>query len=299
MTPRFPDFKHLTIGDRRELHPRLRAYAPVTSELTFTNLFIWRGGQRYRWSLLDEHLLILAVPGGDHSLAHALPPVGPAGRLSVIVRLLDWMAETGLRPLIHRADPRLAAELADSELVVSPIREHFDYLYRRRDLAELDGAAYETKRNHINALLRRVEPRYKPLGPEHLMPAKRLSDEWCRMRRCKDELDLVNEWEAIRELLNHYDELDLSGAVIFLDDRLKAFTVGERLNDNTAVIHIEKGDPEERGVYPLINRLFCRNALSAYEYVNREQDLGLPGLRRAKQSYRPVELVEKFDITRA
>ena len=106
----------------------------------------------------------------------------------------------------------------------------------------------------------------------------------------------MGEWAAINAALADFQALELQGGVILINDRVEAFTCGELLNAATAVIHLEKANPEVRGLYAVINQQFCQQAWAGVPFVNREQDLGEPGLRTAKMSYHPHHLVEKFRI---
>jgi hypothetical protein len=231
--------------------------------------------------------------------AWALPPVGPAPRVDLCRQVLSWLKdECGVaNPAIERADPRLAAELAGHPgFVVEPSRDHFDYVYRTGDLINLAGGNYHAQRNHINSLARSHPFRYEPLGEEHLSACLYLCARWCQVKRCECDLSLMGEWEAISATLANYQALQLKGGVILINDRVGAFSCGEMLNEATAVIHLEKADPELRGLYTVINQQFCRQAWAEADFVNREQDLGEPGLRMAKMSYHPHHLVEKFRI---
>lgn len=295
--PVFPGFKPLTLADREIFRKILWDYQAETSELTFTNLFIWQSHYGYQWSLDRDRLLVVsASPGGE---AWALPPVGPGPRVDlcrqVLVRLRD---ECGVaNPAIERADPRLAAEVAGHpEFVVEPIRDHFDYVYRTDDLIRLPGGPYQAKRHHINSLARSYRFRYEPLGAEHLPACLDLSARWCEVKRCECDLSLMGEWAAINAALANFQALSLQGGVILVNDRVEAFSCGELLNAATAVIHLEKAAPELRGLYAVINQQFCRQAWAGVPLVNREQDLGEAGLRTAKMSYHPHHLVEKFRV---
>ena len=200
-------------------------------------------------------------------------------------------------PAIERADPRLAAELAGHpDFVVEPLRDHFDYVYRTGDLINLAGGNYHSQRNHLNSLARSHPFRYEPLREEHLSACLYLCARWCQVKRCECDLSLLGEWEAVTAALANYQALSLQGGVILIHDRVAAFSCGELLNQETAVIHLEKADPELRGLYAVINQQFCRQAWAGVNFVNREQDLGEPGLRKAKMSYHPHHLVEKFRI---
>ncbi len=196
-----------------------------------------------------------------------------------------------------RADTRLAAELAaEPGFTVEQERDHFDYVYLSQDLIHLAGKHYHAKRNHINSLRNTQPCAYVPLEEQHLTACLELAALWCRLKRCEEDLGLMGEWDAVRAALNNYRALDLTGGVILIEGKVEAFTLGELLNRDTAVVHVEKANPDIRGLYPLINQQFCQHAWANIPYINREQDLGDPGLRQAKLSYHPHRLVEKFRI---
>ncbi len=121
-----------------------------------------------------------------------------------------------------------------------------------------------------------------------------VAEKWCKIRRCEDDMNLLSESEAVRESLVNFPVLKIDGGVILIDGKVEAFTLGELLNDQTAVVHIEKANPENPGLYAMINQQFCENRWRDLLYINREQDLGEPGLRKAKLSYYPDHFVESF-----
>jgi hypothetical protein len=295
--PKFPDFKPLELDDHGFIHEMLWGYTPRISEMTFTNLFIWRGHYGFQWAVYKDWLLIISRE--DVNSTYALQPAGPSSRKEAVLVLLEWLRDERniVNPRIERADERCIAELGGMEnLVIEPLRDHFDYVYRREDLVRLAGSKYRSKRNHINQLLRFYSFKYELLQEKHIDDCLTLQEKWCQMNRCEDDLDLLSEDEAIREILTHYSALQVQGAVIVIEGRVGAFTVGERLNDDTIVIHIEKADPDIPGLYPLINQQFCKNMRDDAVYINREQDLGIDGLRKAKLSYYPDHFVEKYRI---
>ena len=108
--------------------------------------------------------------------------------------------------------------------------------------------------------------------------------------------DLLSEDYAVHMALTHFEELDYRGGAIKIDGRIEAFSLGEALNENTAVIHIEKANPEIPGLYTAINQMFCSNAWAETEFMNREQDLGVEGIRKAKESYLPHHMINKYTI---
>jgi uncharacterized protein len=296
--PEFPTFRSLEPEDRGLFNSILGPYDPEVSELTFTNLFIWRAHYRFQWSLYRDWLCILGED--EQGLPYVMEPVGPSPRGEVALMLLRWMREQNhAHPArMERVDKRLVKDVEGiAGIEVEPLREHFDYLYLRSDLAELAGNRYRSKRNHINKLSRSYSFAYAALGNDHMGECLELQETWCTQRRCEDDLNLMGEWEAIREILANYERFELRGGVILVDGKVEAFTVGELLNHDTAVIHVEKANADIPGLYTIINQQCCEKCWAEATYINREQDLGVPGLREAKLSYCPHHLVEKFRLT--
>jgi uncharacterized protein len=296
-SPTFPEFKEFELADKDAFDRFFREYQPETSELTFSNLFIWREHYQMRWSVYRDWLLVFCTEG--KAVCQALPPTGPSPRVEVTRLLLRFLEEKRAngRPAIERADKRLVDELAQAGGFSSePTRDHFDYLYRTQDLIELSGKKYHGKRNHIAQFKKAHSFAYRPLGREHISQCLELAEEWCVAHRCEEDLGLSGEKGAVKEALRCFDELGLEGGVLIVDGKLRAFTLGEKLNQKTAVVHIEKADPSVEGLYPMINQQFCEHAFFDFSFVNREQDLGEPGLRKAKLSYHPTRMVEKFKV---
>jgi hypothetical protein len=297
MVPQFPAFKPIGIEDRDLIDSIFREYRPETSELNFTNMFIWRSHFGFEWSLYRDWLLVIGANSGNG--VQALPPIGPPSRVEVTRMLLGWMRDERNipAPAIDRADARLASELEGSGgFVVEPVRDHFDYVYLAGDLIALSGKAYRAKRKHLNYLLRSYAMLYEPITEAHVDACLGLAEDWRTLRRCEDNLNLLGEWNATREALSHLRRLQIKGGVILINGKVEAFTLGERLNEETAVVHIEKANTEIRGLYAAINQQFCEKQWSDTRFINREQDLGEPGLRKAKLFYNPDHLVEKYKI---
>jgi len=295
----FPDFRPIGLEDRALVQGSLWEYQPDTSELTFTNLFIWRSLYGWRWSTAGQWLLLLQEKEGEEP--SLLPPVGPSPRLEVTRLALGWLrTERGVqRPRIERADSRLIQELsAAPELEVIPEREHFDYVYQTSDLIGLKGGKYHAKRNHISRFLQNQGAgfRFVPIGPQNLALCVEFQERWCEFRRCDEDMNLREEWTAIRQGLAEFAALEVQGGAILIGEKVEAFTFGELLDAQTAVVHIEKANPEIPGLYAMINQQFCEKYWSGVPFINREQDLGEEGLRKAKLSYHPVRLVEKFRV---
>ncbi|MDH4271155.1 MAG: phosphatidylglycerol lysyltransferase domain-containing protein [Candidatus Aminicenantes bacterium] len=295
----FPEFKPLGLEDRPLIQSHLWSGQPETSELTFTNLYIWRTLYRWQWSVDGGCLLLLGQKEGQDPFF--LQPVCPGPRLGVSRRALDWLRRErgGASPRIERADAKFVSELSgEADFEITPLREHFDYIYDTSDLSDLKGGKYHAKRNHINRFLQNFGRAYefRPIGPDNLSLCLDFQERWCELKRCAEDMNLLDEWEAVRAALADYESLKVNGAAIQIEGKVEAFTFGELLNSDTAVVHIEKANPEIPGLYALINQRFCQTYWSSVPFINREQDLDEEGLRKAKLSYHPVRLVEKYRV---
>jgi hypothetical protein len=291
-TPHYPEFKALSLVDQEQITSLLHQSTPVTSELTFTNIFMWRRYYNFRWCLGYNSLLIIGE--FETGQPFALPPVAK-GDLNIPLRkLLDYLGEFTPAPEIHRVPETLAKLYAESlSLEIKEDRANSDYVYLTQSLISLSGRKYHRKRNLLKQFRNRYSYKYEPLSNEFIRGCLELEEQWCRIRDCEENPALFNEERAIREVLLHFHELDCQGAVILVDDRVVAFSLGEPLNSNTAVIHIEKANPEYPGSYAVINQEFCQHAWKDFTYINREQDMGESGLRKAKLSYYPDHMANK------
>jgi uncharacterized protein len=295
--PTFPNFKRLELEDREALHPRIWEYQSDVAELTFTNLYLWRSYYKFEWSIDGDWLVLLATDreGG----VFALPPVGPPSRAEVVARVLAYLRDERevADPAISRADQRLADELnGDEHFVVSEVRDHFDYVYRTEDLAQLAGRKYSAKRNHINQFTRYYRSEYRPITEELVEECLALAEVWCEQRLCEEDLSLQHELSGIEDALRNFQALELDGGAVLIQGKVQAFALGELLDEQTAVVHIEKANPEFKGIYPTVTQMYAERWQEETEYINLEQDLGEPGLRRAKESYYPAHMVKKFEV---
>ncbi len=295
--PQFPEFKPVELEDEEVIQEILERYQPQTSEWSFTNLFIWRSHYGFQWSVHRDWLLVLCT--SDTNGLFALQPVGPPSRLEVVRMFLKWLQDEKKEedPRMERADQLLVSEIEGAaDLMTEPTRGHFDYVYRSGDLIQLAGRKYHSKRNHISKFERNHSFTYAPLSNDHVKGCLELAEGWCQLRRCEEDMNLLDEWEAVREALKNFGALNIKGGVILIENKVQAFALGELLSRQTAVVHIEKANPEIPELYSVINQQFSEKSWRDITYVNREQDLGEPGLRKAKLSYYPDHLVEKFRI---
>jgi len=290
------DFKELELDDRATFDRFLSQDPPRTSELTFTNLFMWRLRYKPTWATWGDCLLVM-MQGGDGK-RFGLPPVGPGHKDEAIRVFLDQIGELSSdSPRLCRVGKDVVENYVDSQLyTIVDDRYNHDYVYLTENLTRLPGNRFHKKKNHLNRFLKNYEFEYRHLGQVPAEAFLELQEDWCELKACVENPSLFYEDRAIYEALTNADRLNFRGGAILIDSKVEAFALGELLNPETAVIHIEKANLEIPGLYAAINQQFCENAWSDVKYVNREQDLGLEGLRKAKLSYYPDHLVEKFTI---
>jgi hypothetical protein len=291
-----PDrFKALEFEDKEIFDEFLRKDPPLISELTFTNLYMWRHKHRPAWRIGEECLLIIFRPQGQSPFG--LFPIGDGNKRKALATLLVELEGITPEVKIRLVDQdRIKAHVDPERYGIEPDRKNSDYVYLTRDLINLSGNKYHRKKNHLNQFIRKNSYEYRPLDVELVECFLEMQEEWCRMRECVEDPGLSAEDSAIREALCRFGELDYQGAAIVMKGKVEAFSIGEHLNEDTAVIHFEKANPDVPGIYAAINQLFCRNAWSGMKYVNREQDLGIEGMRKAKESYYPHHMINKYTL---
>lgn len=290
MAPEYPEFKPVTVEDRGFFEDFFRRFPPEVCELNFTNIFIWRGSEHPRWTVIDGALCVLVEP--DFETPYFLPPVGGNVGLETVRVCLE------IAPRISRAPEHLAG-LCASAFRVEEDRDNADYVYRSRELAELKGKGFDGKRNRIRKFERSAVHEYVKPSREHFAGCRRLAAAWFADRDANGRPGFLAAAEqAVVEAMTAYEALGLHCGAALVDGKVAAFTVASSLNRDTAVVHFEIADRSYPGLAQWLNREFVRRELQGYEFINREQDMGLPGLRRAKLSYYPERLVRKFNISR-
>ena len=293
-----PDPKPLELDDQDLFDRYLRLDPPQISELTFTNLFMWRQHYHPLWRSVHDCLTVILRPEGRAPVG--LPPLGPGNKSAALTALFEHLREFTADPRVARADDAFVEKWVDpAGFRAEPDPDQSDYVYRVRDLIELAGRKYHQKKNHLNYFLKNIRFECRPLGPELVGDVLNMQESWCALRACAENPGLNAEDTAVYEALSHFGRLNYNGLAMIIDGRVEAFALGERLNPNTAVVHIEKANPDIRGLHAAVNRMYCSEIIPDIEYVNREQDLGVEGLRRAKQSYYPHHMVNKYVLTAA
>jgi hypothetical protein len=289
------NFKPLELGDKEVISRFLKQDPPRISELTFTNLFIWRHKYEPSWAVAENCLLIICRP--KDQAPFGLQPMGPGDKVKALQLLFASLKTLTPDARIERVDEEFVKAYVTPEQYTADLdRANSDYVYLAQDLIQLAGNKFHSKKNHVNQFVKKNVFEYRVLDADLLKSFLDLQESWCQLRECVAHPDLWSEDFAVHTALSHFQDLDFQGGAILINNKVEAFALGEPLNANTAVIHIEKANPGIPELYAVINQQFCEKSWSNVPMINREQDLGEPGLRQAKLSYLPDHLVEKFRI---
>jgi hypothetical protein len=285
--PQFPEFKLVGLEDRDCLTSFITRNPSEACEIHFANIFLWRNFEHPKFSIIHDNLCVLCEPPSEP--AYFLQPIGKT-RLDETFRVCLSFA-----PRLSRIPESLAVKYA-GKFRCEPDRDNFDYVYRAENLIHLRGKKYDGKRNRIRKFERNHEYRYARLAPEYLEGCRALLDRWLESKTGSVGF-IMSAWrDVVREAFGYHERLGLVGGVFEVGGQVAAFALGTRLNPDTAVIPIEIVDPTYDGLSQLVNREFVRREWADCGFINREQDVGNLGLRRAKTSYHPDHLVKKYNI---
>ncbi|MDR2352854.1 MAG: phosphatidylglycerol lysyltransferase domain-containing protein [Deltaproteobacteria bacterium] len=287
-------FKPLTIEDRPSFTKILEKWPLRGSDANFTNMFIWMNYYNFVWDRVGDSLCVLAYPQGGTPFAFY--PLGDPQ----VLEAWDYLASSLSEPLFARVPEDLANLIQKHRPTweITPDRDNDDYIYATEKLKTLSGRAMHQKKNHYNSFVQNnrftILPIEKKLFPELIA----VEDKWLtlKMEKGTESSHLIKEKEAVHNILQNFEALEVQGIAIKIEGAIEAFSIGEVINSDTAVVHVEKGNPDIRGIYVALVSHFCRSVFPEVTYLNREQDLGLPGLRRSKESLKPHHFIRKFQI---
>ncbi len=287
------DFRPPVIEDKQWVDPLLRKSKKYGCEYSFGDVFIWQSVYDIR--IAHHKGFFVSINGGDYP--GYCCPVGEGDMAEVINDMIADADERGMKFRMFGLVPECVVQLDKlfpGRFEFEPVRDNFDYIYASEDLINLPGKKYHPKRNHISAFMRNNDWSYEPITRDNIAECIAMNAEWERRNREKDPDSIDEELVAITRSFENFFELDFVGGLLRVSGEVVAFTFGEEMNDELFCTHVEKAFADVRGAYPMINREFAARELSKYKYINREDDTGAEGLRRAKLSYYPAILLEKF-----
>lgn len=295
----FLHFKPVELEDRRILNPYFNEWQFENSELNFSNLFLWQHIWNIRYSIVDECLYLALKRNGMETMFAPIPSKKGASLKVPIQRAKEYFRSIGqpfnMCCVTHELMDYIDA-CCNEKLDAIPDRNNFDYVYLASDLGQLPGSKYHSKRNHIEQFVSNYRYTYSALEDRHIPACLELCMEWIKSKNGTMPY-LKDEYNAIKLALENKEILDISGCVIEIEGKVQAFSIGEQITNDMAVIHFEKANSEVKGLYASINKLFVQNRWSHLTYINREEDMGYEGLRKSKSSYHPARMLEKYTLT--
>jgi hypothetical protein len=287
------NFEPISLEKQEEYLNRLSTCSQKASDYSFSNLWGWGKEYGLIWSWQDD--LVWIKQTKPKTLYWA--PVG-------IWEGVDWdtlIKESMTEPSVFTRIPEklidIWRESLGDRIELEEERDNWDYIYNRKELIELKGNRFHKKKNLLNQFIKKYNYEYLPLAPNLIEHAMAMQADWCDWRNCESSEILSSENRAIFRVFMYWDKLKgLTGGAILVDQMIVAYTVAEKLTDDTIIIHYEKGCPDHKGVYQAINQMFLAHLAEDFKWVNREQDLGEEGLRKAKLSYNPADFLRKYRV---
>jgi hypothetical protein len=291
-------FKDIELEDREVIDSKLQSQNYRASDLCFTNLYAWGKKFNTQFAVTDDWLFIRFKDNNGRN--SYLKPIGTGDIKEGIEIILEDHKQFDTIFQIRG----MTKEMIDEVEKAFPNTFNFklnrsvsDYIYTVDKLRELKGKKLQSKRNHINRFKRENDWKYKTLtnNPELVRECKVMLDKWMELNIEEKDPSLIYDDFATTIMLENFERLNLRGGLICVDNEIVAFSIGEPLTEDTIVVHVEKAFTSIHGAYTIVNQEFALNETDGYTYINREEDMGVENLRRAKLSYQPDILLEKYN----
>ncbi len=266
------------------------------SDISFGNLFIWSCARDISYAI-DSDTLIIKTQYPD-AKPYFFYPIGAGDKPKALESIAKYCCTHNIPPHFESIESKNLESLQAifPNLKATPNIDRFDYVYAIQELIELSGRKFHKKKNHLNQFVIAFPNwQYESITARNTKRVIEAADRWLEANPNKSQA-LLFENIGIKNALQFFEELSLKGGFIHLDGEIIAFSFGEEINNEMAIIHIEKANNEIAGAYQIINQQVLANEFKHLKYANREEDLGIEGLRRAKKSYNPIFMVEKFSL---
>lgn len=295
------EFKPITLEDAKWVKPLIRCENLRSADTSFGAMYLWSTGEERYVARSGDRLVLMM---NRTNVPVFLFPFGCSNLVPAIQDMKEY-CDAISKPFILVGVPKsyvpVLEKLFPGDFDIVYDRRADDYIYSAEKLSTLAGKALHAKRNHINSFLKTYgDWRFEPLKKEHLSLCAELQDKWLEADPSHIERDVYGERDALLLALKNYNALGFYGGLLWAGGEPIAFSIGEPLCDDTFVVHFEKAVADIRGAYPMINREFVRYIMSEFpnvKYINREDDMGLENMRKAKMSYYPIMMAEKYIAT--
>ena len=288
------DFKKLTLEDKPVFDKHYINHPPTHSDDIFTTMISWMEYSNYHYALVDENIVIMTQL---NNMTRLRPPSGKRN-VELLRQVLSLAKQEGTDTPFGVANISMKEWILENfpKLKFQEHRDYFDYVYLSSDLANLTGSKYSKIRNRLNKFKKNHEYDTELITEENMGEVNEFLKRWCLWKDCDSDDILANEKKAIIYSMAHFFDLGLSGLLIRINGNIEAISMYEKMNPDTAVVHYEKGSPYFDGIYKAINMETAKILQKDFKFINREEDMGIPGLRKAKMSYRPHHMVEVYHV---
>lgn len=289
------EFRPITLEDKAWINNYIKESQYHSCEYSFSTMMLWK--DVYHTEVADAYgVLGYRCHIGKDRYVYAFP-AGNGDKKAAIEEMMQIAKKAG-HPFVLRGFEKEWADWLEEtfpgKFELSTSQDEWDYVYSVEKLGSLAGSKYHGKRNHIARFKDSSEWRYEKLTAENKEECRAMSDCWYHAQFGIGNISVLKEKPVLNYALDHMEELNLTGGVLYREEKIVAFTIGEPLTKDMYHVHIEKAYSDIQGAYPMINQQFVLNEMQGFSYVNREEDDGVAGLRRAKESYGPEYMVEKY-----
>ena len=293
-------FKRAELEDKEIISRYFQHHTSRSCERTFVNVFLWSRKYPVKWAIVENTLVFKSED--DTHLSYAFPEGTDEDIQKAIAVLEKYSEKKGYPFSMYNVTPDNFERLEQwypGRFQITYERDDADYIYESEKLATLSGKKLHGKRNHINKFKNTFGDRwsYEPMSVDNVEECFQMALDWRNDNGCNEDEEKNAEMCVTLNSLRLFQELELTGGVLRIDGKVVAFTMGEPVCSDTFVVHIEKAYADVPGAYPMINQQFVEHECMGYRYVNREEDTGAEGLRKAKLSYRPAFFIEKGTVT--
>lgn len=293
------NFQPIKITDKEVIQPFFSKSSFRNCDFSFSNIFAWQHLYNTTFAIEDECLYIRFQSQGE--LPGYLFPLGDSDIKRAIGRICQDAEKRGDTFRLYSITQKMFDLIEEAMPEVFEYKEErnwFEYIYSSQDLITLVGKKFQQKRNHINKFKRTYQWEYLPITPDIIPDCLRLYDLWCKENGgCNSEQSLIEEGIATQKVFANYEALGLIGGALRINGQILAYSYGQPLTNDTFGVHAEKSLYDIDGGFTMMNQQFAEHNCADYLYINREEDLGLESLRKAKLSYNPSILLEKGSLS--
>jgi hypothetical protein len=294
--------KKVTLSNQSLLRPYYKVFDSEISDTSLTNVLLWTDKYNFYFFIMDSYAFIVNVEPDRMYFSSPIGAYDGGGQVREVVRSLKTTLESCGIPLVIKKSSenfvKLLEATSDFEIEVISSRDESDYIYDYEPMKTLTGNKYHKKKNQVNKFMKTVENyNFRLYETKDFQTVKQLMEKWCLDRDCENDSNLQFEFDGVMQYLEKSSVDHLLMGLLFIDEALQGFVLGEIVSGNMLLIHVEKANAEFPGIYQMLGYEFYNMAYNdALLWINREQDLGIEGLRKSKLSYHPVRFVEKFEI---